>query len=280
MEEKWTIHIKSHTGILDLNIKEVAQYKDLIYLLVKRNFTTRYKQTILGPLWLVFVPLITVFMHSFVFGSIAGMATDGSPQLLFYMTSNAIWSYFSLCLTQTANTFTGNADILGKVYFPRIIMPITTILTGLFDFLVQICMLVIMMFIYAILGVKIHFTWWLITAPLLVIQVAFLGLGIGIIISSITTKYRDLAVIVGFGMQLWMYVSPTVYGLEAIPEIYRNIYLLNPMAPIIVIWRYAILGNGDLPLTAWFVSWITTLAVLFLGIILFNRVEKNFMDTV
>lgn len=280
MSEQWTTHIKAQTGLFELNIGEVKKYRDLIFLFVKRNFTTRYKQTILGPLWLLFTPLITVLMHSIVFGNIAGMGTDGSPQLLFYMTSNAIWSYFSLCLTQTANTFTSNANIFGKVYFPRIIVPISTIITGLLDFLIQMAMLVIMIVIYGMMGIKIYPTGWVFLTPLIVIQTAILGMGCGIIISSVTTKYRDLTVLVGFGMQLWMYASPTVYGLGQIPVEYRSLYLLNPMAPIIVIWRYAILGTGELPLKEWGCSWIITAMVLFFGVILFNKVEKNFMDTV
>ena len=280
MAEQWTTHIKSKTGWMELNLKEVKQYKDLIFLFVKRNYTTRYKQTILGPLWLVITPLITVVLHSLVFGNIAGLSTDGSPQLLFYMCSNAIWSYFALCLNQTASTFTANAGLFGKIYFPRLTMPIATVLTGLLDFLIQIVLLLIMILCYAMAGMKVCTNIWILVTPLLVVQTAFLGLGCGIIISSVTTKYRDLIVLVGFGMQLWMYVSPTVYGLSAIPKAYQSVYLLNPMAPIIVIWRYAILGTGELPLKAWGISWIFTAIVVFIGVVLFNRTEKTFMDTV
>lgn len=280
MEENWTIHIKSKTGLLEINWKELKRYKDLIFLFVKRDYTTRYKQTILGPLWLIITPLITVIMHSFVFGNIAGLSTDGSPQMIFYMTSNTIWSYFALCLNKTSNTFTGNAGLFGKVYFPRMTVPIATVLTGLLDFLIQIAMLIIMVVCYAAMGVRIHTNIWLLVTPLLVLQVALLGLGFGTIISSLTTKYRDLIALVGFGMQLWMYASPTVYGLSAIPEKYHSLYLLNPMAPIIVVWRYAILGTGELPLRAWGFSWIITLTVVAIGMLLFNKVEKTFMDTV
>lgn len=280
MADQWTTHIKSNTGWLEINWKELIQYKDLIFLFVRRNYTTRYKQTILGPLWLVVTPLITVLLHSFVFGSIAGLSTDGSPQLVFYMASNAIWSYFALCLNQTSSTFTANAGMFGKIYFPRITVPIATILTGLFDFMIQIVLLTVMMLIYAVEGVKFQTGIWLLATPLLVMQVALLGMGCGIIISSLTTKYRDLVVLVGFGMQLWMYISPTVYGLSAIPEKYQGLYLLNPMAPIIVLWRYAVLGTGEPPLAAWGISWAVTLALLAVGLLLFNRVEKTFMDTV
>lgn len=280
MEEKWTTHIKAQTGLLELNLGELKRYKDLIFLFVKRNYTTRYKQTILGPLWLIFSPLITVLLHSFVFGSIAGLSTDGSPQLLFYMTSNTIWSYFSLCLTQTASTFTGNAGLFGKVYFPRITLPISTVLTSLLDLLIQLLMLFMMMGIYVVRGVTVSMNGWMLAVPLLILQVALLGLGCGILISSLTTKYRDLVVLVGFGMQLWMYVSPVVYTLSTVPKTIRPIYLLNPMAPIISVWRYAFLGTGEVPLEAWGISWIFTLIVLAVGAVLFNRVEKTFMDTV
>lgn len=280
MAEQWTTHIKSNTGWFEINWKELIQYKDLIFLFVRRNYTTRYKQTILGPLWLVFTPLVTVLLHSFVFGSIAGLSTDGSPQLVFYMASNSIWSYFALCLNQTSSTFTANAGMFGKIYFPRITVPIATILTGLLDFMIQVALLAVMMLVYAVVGVRFQTGIWLLIAPLLVIQVALLGMGCGIIISSLTTKYRDLVVLVGFGIQLWMYISPTVYGLSAIPEKYQSVYLLNPMASIVVLWRYAVLGTGELPLAAWGISWAVTLALLAVGLLLFNRVEKTFMDTV
>lgn len=280
MEEKWTTHIKSHTGLLEFNLGELIKYKDLVFLFVKRNYSTRYKQTILGPLWLVFSPLITVLLQSFVFGSIAGLSTDGSPQLLFYMVSNSIWSYFSLCLTQTSATFTGNAGLFGKVYFPRITIPVATVLTSLLDLLIQMVMLGFMVGAYALQGVFVKTNIWLLAIPLLILQVALLGLGCGIIVSALTTKYRDLAVLVGFGTQLWMYISPVVYTLSTVPKSIRPFYLLNPMAPIISVWRYAFLGTGEVPMEAWGISWIFTLIVLAVGAVLFNRVEKTFMDTV
>lgn len=280
MEEKWTTHIKAQTGLFEIDFNEIKKYKDLIFLFIKRNYTTRYKQTVLGPLWLVISPLVTVLLHSFVFGSIAGLSTDGSPQLLFYMTSNTIWSYFALCLTQTASTFTGNAGLFGKVYFPRITLPISTVLIGLLDLMIQLIMLGLLMVIYVVRGFTFHINIWLLAVPLLILQVALFGLGCGIIISSLTTKYRDLIVLAGFGMQLWMYVSPTVYTLSMVPEAFKKLYLLNPMASIISIWRYAFLGVGELPLNAWGVSWIFTIFILGVGLLLFNKVEKTFMDTV
>lgn len=280
MEEKFTTHIKSNSGWLDINFKELVQYKDLIWLFTKRNIAVMYKQTILGPLWLILNPLITVLLYVFVFGNIAGLSTDGSPQLAFYLASNALWSYFSLCLSQTSTTFTNNAAIFGKVYFPRLTMPISTILTGILNLVVQLVMLIIIVIIYAIQGIYIPINACILLIPVLIIQTALLGLGCGIIISSLTTKYRDLAIVVTFGIQLWMYASPVVYSVSQIPEKYYSFYMLNPIAPIITVWRHAFLGVGTLPYFYWGISWITTFIVLILGVLLFNKVEKTFMDTV
>lgn len=280
MEEKFTTHIKSNSGWLDVNFKELVQYKDLIWLFTKRNIAVMYKQTILGPLWLILNPLITVLLYVFVFGNIAGLSTDGSPQLAFYLASNALWSYFSLCLSQTSTTFTNNAAIFGKVYFPRLTMPISTILTGILNLVVQLVMLIIIVIIYAIQGIYIPINACILLIPVLIIQTALLGLGCGIIISSLTTKYRDLAIVVTFGIQLWMYASPVVYSVSQIPEKYYSFYMLNPIAPIITVWRHAFLGVGTLPYFYWGISWITTFIVLILGVLLFNKVEKTFMDTV
>lgn len=280
MQEEWTTHIKAKNGWFDINLKELAQYKDLIFLFLKRNYTTRYKQTILGPIWLVLNPLITVLLYSFVFGSVAGLSTDGSPQLLFYMVSNALWSYFASCLNQTSSTFTANAAIFGKIYFPRLTTPISTVLTAMMDLGIQLIMIVIAFVIYALLGTKIMFGVWILAVPLLILQVSLLGLGCGIIVSSLTTKYRDLAVLVTFGVQLWMYASPVVYSVVQIPEKFRSLYMLNPMAPILTVWRYALLGTGEIPYEAWGLSWIITAVVLGIGVILFSKIEKTFMDTV
>lgn len=277
---KHITHIQAKTGWLDINIKEIIQYRDLILLFVKRNYITKYKQTILGPLWLILNPLITVLMYSLVFGSIAGLSTDGSPRLIFYMASNTIWSYFALCLNQTSNTFVSNAAVFGKVYFPRLTTPISVVLTGILDLVIQLFMLIITMAFFYYKGETVKITIWVVTIPLLIFQVALLGLGCGIIISSLTTKYRDLAVLVGFGVQLWMYASPVVYSVTQIPEKYYKIFMLNPMSPIITIWRKAFLGVGSVPYVAWGISWIITIVLLCIGILLFSRIEKTFMDTV
>lgn len=280
MGEKFTTHIKSRNGWFDINIKELFQYKDLTWLFVKRNIKVTYKQTILGPLWLILNPMLTVLLYSFVFGSIAGMSTDGSPQLAFYLASNALWSYFATSLSQTSTTFTSNATIFGKVYFPRLTMPISTVLTGILNLLVQIGMLMVALIIYKLQGVQINTNITILLIPILILQIAVLGLGCGIIISALTTKYRDLTIVVTFGVQLWMYASPVVYSIAQIPDKIYFLYMLNPIAPIISIWRYAFLGSGEPPYFYWGISWIVTMVVLILGIILFSKVEKTFMDTV
>ncbi len=280
MEEKFTTIIKPKNGWFDINIKELIQYRDLIFLFVKKNYTTRYKQTILGPLWLIINPLLTVLLYTFVFGNVAGLSTDGSPQLAFYLASNTIWVYFSTCLSQTSTTFTSNSSIFGKVYFPRLTMPISTVLTALLDLGIQIAMLVIALVIYTVQGVD--FTWNanVLLIPVLILQVALLGLGCGIIISSLTTKYRDLAVVVTFGVQLWMYASPVVYSVSQIPDNLYALYMLNPIAPIITVWRNAFLGIGTPDYFYWGISWFVTLIILMIGVVLFSKIEKTFMDTV
>lgn len=278
--EHYTTHIKSKTGWFDINLKELYQYRDLIYLFFKRNYATRYKQTILGPLWLIVNPLITVALYATVFGNLAGLSTEGIPQFVFYLCSNAIWSFFATCINETSNTFTANSAILGKVYFPRLVMPISSVLTGLMDLSIQMIMLIVVMVGYTISGTEFNLGINVLLIPLLVLQTGMLGLGCGIIIAALTTKYRDLVVLVSFGVQLWMYASPVVYTLEIIPEKYQMIYLLNPMASIITCWRNVILNSGIFPVGAWGISWVITLTILFIGVILFSHIEKTFMDTV
>lgn len=277
---EYTTHIKSKTGWFDVDFRELWHYRDLIILFVKRNYSTRYKQTILGPMWLILNPLITVSLYALVFGNLAGLSTDGSPKFAFYLCSNAIWSYFATCITSTASTFTDNAAIMGKIYFPRLVMPISAVLTGLLDLFIQVMMLAVIIVFYICTGTHIDIGSQLVFAPLLILQVALLGLGCGIIIAACTTKYRDLAVLVSFGVQLWMYASPVVYATTTIPERFKSIYMCNPMAPIISSWRYSILGTGEFPIGFWGISWGVTIAVLFVGIILFSHIEKTFMDTI
>ena len=278
--EHYTTHIKSKPGWFDINLKELYQYRDLIYLFFKRNYATRYKQTILGPLWLIINPLITVSLYALVFGNLAGLSTNGTPQFVFYLCSNAIWTFFATCINETANTFTANSAIMGKVYFPRLVMPISSVLTGIMDLMIQIIMLVVIMIGYYIGGTDFNISSSILVAPLLILQTGMLGLGCGIIIAALTTKYRDLIVLVSFGVQLWMYASPVVYTLDIISEKYQGIYLLNPMASIITCWRNVVIGSGKFPTNEWGISWIVTIIILFIGVVLFSKIEKTFMDTV
>lgn len=279
-QEKWTTTIKPKTGWFDINLKELLQYKDLIIMFVKRDFKTIYKQTILGPLWIIINPLLTTIMYTIVFGNIAKISTDGMPQVVFYMLGTTVWTYFSTCLTKTSATFTGNAAIFGKVYFPRLVTPISTVISGLINFAVQFIMFLGFSFYYYINGASIHPNIYILITPVLLLQLACLSLGFGIIISSLTTKYRDLAVLVGFGVQLWMYATPVVYPASQIGGKLKILMMLNPVSPIVESFRYAFLGSGSIPWNFLGISVITTLVVLFIGVVLFSRVEKTFMDTV
>ena len=279
-EENWTTIIKPKTGWFDINLKELVQYKDLIVMFVKRDFKTMYKQTILGPLWIIINPLMTTLMFTVVFGNIANIPTDGMPQIVFYMLGTTVWTYFSSCLTKTSSTFTGNAAIFGKVYFPRLVSPISTVISGLINFGVQFLMFLGFMAYFMIKGSPIEPNLWILITPLLLVQLAALALGFGIIISSMTTKYRDLAVLVTFGVQLWMYATPVVYPASQIGGKLKTLMMLNPVSPIVESFRYAFLGSGSIPWNYLGISVVTTLVVLFAGVVLFSRVEKTFMDTV
>lgn len=279
-QENWTTIIKPKTGWFDINLKELVQYKDLIVMFVKRDFKTMYKQTILGPLWIIINPLMTTLMFTIVFGNIANISTDGMPQIVFYMLGTTVWTYFSSCLTKTSSTFTGNAAIFGKVYFPRLVTPISTVISGLINFGVQFLMFLGFMAYFMIKGSPIEPNLWILITPLLLVQLAALALGFGIIISSMTTKYRDLAVLVTFGVQLWMYATPVVYPASQIGGKLKTLMMLNPVSPIVESFRYAFLGSGSIPWNYLGISVVTTLVVLFAGVVLFSRVEKTFMDTV
>ncbi len=280
---EWDIVIKPKNGWIDINLKEIWHYKDLIVMFLKRNFNSAYKQTILGPLWFFISPLMSSSMHTLVFGQIAKISTDGVPQFLFYLCGNAAWGYFGSCLTSTASTFTGNAYLFGKVYFPRLVSPITSVIYALMSFFIQLIILAVSMGIYAANGQPVIPNAHMILIPFMVLQMALLGLGIGIIISSVTTKYRDLTILVGFGMQLWMYATPVVYPISQIQAVNPGLIkwiMLNPVAPIMNNFRYAILGCGSFDYGYWGISWIVTAVFLFFGVLIFSRVEKTFMDTV
>lgn len=278
--QKYHTHISSKHKWYDLKLKEVWQYKDLIWLFTKRNFVIKYKQTVLGPAWLFISPFLTSLIYTFVFGGIAGMGTDGVPQILFYLAGNAIWTFFSSCVTTNASTFTDNANVFGKVYFPRLTTPISNILGSIIT--LGISMILVMMFLvyYIIMGVVSPnwFAWLLI--PVVLIQLGIMGMGVGIIISSMTTKYRDLSILVGFGIQLWMYATPVIYPVSQLDGWMKTVLMINPVTAPIEMFKYAILGQGTIDYFYVTVSWIFTIVVAILGIMIFNKVERTFMDTV
>lgn len=264
----------------DLNLKELWRYRDLILLFVRRTFVSQYKQTILGPAWAVIQPLLTTVIFTIIFGNIAGLAPGGVPTFLFYLSGSVAWGYFSGCFTATSNTFTANAGIMGKVYFPRLVMPVTTVISQLISFAIQFAFFLLFFAYYCITGAGVHPNAFVLLTPLLVLQMACLGLGFGVIVSALTTKYRDLTMLVSFGVQIWMYLTPVTYDISFIPERFLPLYMLNPVTPVITTFRYAFLGVGTFQLVYYLIGWAVTLAVLLIGVVLFNRVEKTFMDTV
>ena len=279
--KKYHTHISSRHNMLDLNLKEVWEYRDLIVLFTKRSFSLLYKQTILGPAWVFLNPLISSLVYAFVFGGIAGIATEGVPTLLFYLCSNAIWIFFSTCVTQNATAFTANAAVFGKVYFPRLTIPISNMISSVIQFFVQMILVFAILVYYVIRGqVAPHWELW-ITIPLLLLHLGVLGLGVGIIISSLTTKYRDLAMLGTVGVQLWMYVTPIVYPLSEIGSgLMTTVLLFNPVTAPTELIRYVILGQGAVMPGYMLLSVIETVAVMMIGVMIFNKVEKTFMDTV
>lgn len=279
--QKYHSHISSNHKWFDLKLKEVWRYKDLIWLFTKRSFVIKYKQTILGPAWLFLSPIITSLIYTFVFGGIAGMSTDGVPQLLFYLSGTAIWTYFSTIVTTNSTTFTVNANVFGKVYFPRLTSPISDVLSSLIQFFIQMIVVVIVLVYYVFTG-EVSPNWIaLLYIPIVLIHLGIMGLGFGIIISSLTTKYRDLAILVTFGVQLWMYATPIVYPLSQLGGgLMRMALMLNPVTTPVEVFRYALLGQGTIDYMYLAISWAFTLFVAIYGIMLFNKVERNFMDTV
>lgn len=279
MEQTWTTVIRPKNRLFDLKLRELWQYRDLIVMFVKRDFKTMYKQTILGPLWIVINPILTTLMQVLVFGNIADISTDGMPQFLFYMAGNTMWLYFSSCLTKTSTTFTANAAVFGKVYFPRLVTPISIVISGLISFGVQFAIFLVTDIYYTVNGM-IHPGLLVLITPLLVIELALLGMGCGIIISALTTKYRDLAVLVTFGVQLWMYGSAIIFPVSSLPEKWAHLLMLNPIVPIVEAFRYAYTGHGTFSVKYLGIGAIVTLVILFVGMVIFNKVEKTFMDTV
>ena len=278
-DNNWTRVIGSK-AIIDFSFKELLQYKDLIFLIIRRDFVAHYKQTILGPFWYIIQPLCSTIVFTIVFGNIAKISTDSIPKPLFYMSGILIWTYFTHCLSSTSQIFLNNAGIFGKVYFPRLVVPISTVISGLYKFAVQLLMFICLYFYFFFFTDQINPNLWLLLFPFLVLEAALLGLGIGIVISSLTTKYRDLAFLVGFGLQLWMYATPIVYPLSIIPEKWKWIISLNPMAPIIETFKYGLYSQGTLNLTYLGIGTLVTMVILTIGIMLFSKVEKSFMDRI
>ena len=281
MEKEWTMIIRPQEKLWKINLKEVWAYRDLITLFVKRNIVVQYKQTILGPLWYLIQPVLTVIMNMVVFGGIAHMSTDGIPQALFYMAGNVCWFYFSDCLNQTSSTFVANQGMFGKVYFPRMVVPISTVLSNLLRFGIQLLLFVAIWIFFFASGSDIHLTWTILLVPILVVMLAGLGLGFGILISSMTTKYRDLTILFTFVVQLWMYATPIVYPMSMVTnETLHTIIMLNPMTSIIEAFKYATLGQGYFSWGALGYSFAFMSILLLWGVIIFNKVQRSFMDAV
>jgi lipopolysaccharide transport system permease protein len=281
--KEWDLVIEPQSSLLDLNLKDVWRYRDLLWLLVKRDFVSFYKQTILGPLWFFIQPLFTTIIFTFIFGNLAGLSTDGLPQPLFYMAGITAWNYFADCLTKTSTVFRDNAHIFGKVYFPRLIMPLSIVVSNLVRFGVQMLLFFVMIGYYLIqseMGSLFHPNVYVLLFPVLVLMMALLGLGLGLIITALTTKYRDLAFLITFGVQLMMYATTVIYPLSAAPLKYRWLIELNPMTGIIEAFRYGFLGQGVFTLDSFGYSVIFTLVSLLCGVLIFNKTEKSFVDTV
>jgi lipopolysaccharide transport system permease protein len=276
----WDLVIRPKRHLLDINLKEIWNYRDLVMLFVRRDFVAKYKQTILGPFWFILNPLISTLMYTLVFAGIAKIPTEGIPPQLFYLSGIVAWSYFASCLNGTSSTFLSNAGIFGKVYFPRLVSPISVIISSMVQLGIQILLLSSFMIYYSLSGYNIQINSHLFYIPLLIINLALLGLGFGIIFSAMTTKYRDLTNFLGFGVQLWMYITPVIYPSSAVPEKYRIFVFINPVAPLVEAFKFGLIGAGEFNPGRLLYSVVFTIILLFIGVILFNRTEQNFMDTV
>lgn len=291
MQEKFRVKITSEHKLFDLHIRETFRYRDLIFLFVKRNFTAKYKQTLLGPLWAVIQPLLTTFVFSFIFGSLAKLTTSdiasefNVPSFLFYLSGTMVWSYFASTVTATSSTFIANAGTMGKVYYPRLVQPIATAISNLISFGIQFGLFLIVWIIYICTGTtSIVLSPWLCFLPLIVLEMMILATGLGMLISAITTKYRDLQMLVGFGLSLWQYASPVPYGLMLIatnkPEIFNLYICINPMTTVITTFRYAMFGQGFFDIKSYLIGWAISITVFFLALLVFSKTERTFMDTI
>ena len=279
-QQIWTDEIKSKNSLFSINVNEIWQYRDLLLMLVKRDFITFYKQTILGPIWFFIQPLMTSLTYLVLFGKIAKLSTDGAPQIVFYLAGITIWNYFSEALTKTSTVFKDNSNLFGKVYFPRLIMPLSIVFSGLMKFAIQFGLFLLVVLYFTFVDEKIHPNIWMILTPFLILLMAFFALGMGMLFSSLTTKYKDLVFLLSFGIQLFMYATPVVYPSSAIPKNYEWLLHINPLTGIFECFRYAYLGIGSFQFYDLILSTIEIIILLIIGVLVYNKVEKSFMDTV
>lgn len=284
-QQKWTTVVKSSNNVFNMDLKGLKNCKDLIFLFVRRTFVAKYKQTVLGPAWAVIQPFFTTVVYSVFFGNVAGLGSSDVPNFIFYLSGTIVWTLFASCLTETSNTFTGNAGILGKVYFPRLVMPISTAISQFIGFFIQFAFMLCFMAYYLITDVGLKPNIYILMFPLVLIQLAVLGMGFGMIISALTTKYRDLKMVVGFGVSLWSYCSPVAYDMFSRSQLepgrtFYYIYMLNPVTPAINVFRFGFLGTGDIDWIFYGISWATTVVIAVIGAMMFSKSEKTFMDTV
>jgi len=279
-EESWDVLITAKRKWLGLNFRELHQYKDLVKLMIRREFVSVYKQTIFGPLWFVFQPLMSTFLYMFVFGNIAQMGTDDIPQALFYFSGTMLWTFFATTLQKCSDTFVNNAGLFGKIYFPRFIMPIAYVANAFFTLLIQFAVLIVFHIYYVARGVTFNVSWWLLVMPVYIVQLGLLGIGFGIMISAWTTKYHDLRNLVSFGLSLLMYATPVVYPISSIPAQWKMLFQINPVAPVIEMFRYSLFGKGSCDLKMWAYSLIVSVVVFLLGLMTFNHNEQTFVDVI
>jgi lipopolysaccharide transport system permease protein len=278
-QQQWTETIESNHSLFDLKLKEVWRYKDLVYMFVKRDFVAEFKQTILGPIWFFINPIFTTVVYVVIFGNIAGLSTDGAPKVLFYLAGVTLWNYFSNCLTRTSSVFRDNASIFGKVYFPRLVMPLTIVISNLMKFGVQFALFISFLIYYIIKG-EVQPNIWILATPFIIVLMAAFALGTGMIFSALTTKYRDLQMLLGFGISLFMYATPVIYPLSSLTGIWKEIALYNPLTGIFECFKYGWLGVGDFSVSILLSSTVLIFIILAIGTLIFNKVEKGFMDTV
>lgn len=276
----WDQVISPRRSLFDLHLKEIWRYRDLLKMLVRRDFVTIYKQTILGPLWLFIQPVFTAIIYMVIFARVANISTEGIPPVLFYLGGISIWNYFGICFSRTSGTFDANKHIFGKVYFPRLVSPLSVVIVELFKFLIQFLLFIAVLVFYLVKGAEIHVNTYALLTPVLLVLMAGIGMGFGMIVSSLTTKYRDLQFLMGFIIQLWMYATPIIYPISFVPEPYRDYLKWNPIAPIVETYKYGFFGTGTFSWNGLLYSAVFMILLLFLGVLVFNRTEKSFMDTI